>query len=402
MKTQPLPGVRVAARSQHHHPRRPQPGRTDNLALRWRALLIAVAVAIGLLMAPVPASQAHTCIPDPSIGVTGRLVVPRASGMAVIDLGDRQPQPRPVLPSRGVATGVARSTDGSLFAVPRFWRPPDHQVGGQDILIVGPDGGQPVAALERQQQGEALGSPAWLPDGSLVYDRKILSGSNEVVRIERARPGEPPQLIADGASSPGVSPDGALLALVRFSGTDTLRVRPLAGGDERVVADRPHFLSIAFPRFSPDGAWIAFSAASDPLLVEEGSGASGPDAIFRSTAPAQNSSSTASHSVSRVTTPTDTWRLPLLGAMPGARSLLGSGVARAHGVPWDIWVVRPDGSDLRQVTRFADDDSSLAWSPDGRYIATFSAEAIHVAALDGAETYCVSTDGGYGAIEWLP
>lgn len=358
--------------------------------------MLALAAAVCLLTVPAPTSLAHTCAPDPSIGVRGRLMVPRASGMAAIDFEDRQLQPRPVLPARGVATGVARSADGAMFAVPRFWRPPDHQVGGQDILLVGPDGGQPIATLERQQPGEALGSPAWLPDGSLVYDRKLLSGSNEQVRIERARPGETPQFVADGASSPGVSPDGALVAMVRFSGTDKLSVRLLAGGAERVVADRPHFLSIAFPRFSPDGAWIAFAAASDPLMVEEGAA---PGSVgLRTALRGSGSSAPAFH---------ERWRAPLFGAAPPSWTSLdgvslGVGVARAHGAPWDIWVVRPDGSDLRQVTQFADDDSSLAWSPDGRYIATYSAEAIHVASLDGAETYCVSAEGGYGAIEWLP
>ena len=82
--------------------------------------------------------------------------------------------------------------------------------------------------------------------------------------------------------------------------------------------------------------------------------------------------------------------------------MIGVRTARAHGVPWDIWIVRPDGSDLRQLTWFSDDDSSVAWSPDGRHLATYSSEAIHVVSLDGSETYCVTGEGGYGGIEWLP
>ena len=50
----------------------------------------------------------------------------------------------------------------------------------------------------------------------------------------------------------------------------------------------------------------------------------------------------------------------------------------------------------------SDDDSSVTWSPDGRWLATFSAEAIHVVSLDGAESYCITNEGGYGALEWLP
>lgn len=38
---------------------------------------------------------------------------------------------------------------------------------------------------------------------------------------------------------------------------------------------------------------------------------------------------------------------------------------------WDIWLVRPDGSDLTQITRDINDDYYPAWSPDGKQI-TFS------------------------------
>jgi dipeptidyl aminopeptidase/acylaminoacyl peptidase len=348
----------------------------------WRVALTAVLLAGLTLGAPVPSGEAHTCTPDPDVGVSGRLILPRASGIAVVGLQDRSVRTVPIPPSLGVTTGVASSRDGSLLAVPRFWRPPDHKVGGQDILVVDPAGGAPVATLERGQPGEVLGAPAWLPDGSLVYERRVLSGSNEAVRIERAQPGQPAQVLAENAFGPGVSADGTLLAMIRFSGTDRLLLRPLDGGQEQVLVDQPELLSIAFPRFSPDGAWIAFTAASDPGVTP--SGVTTPDRLA------------TSHSGPATTV---AWQLPLLST---ATTLLGTPTARAHGIPWDVWVIRPDGSGLRRVTSFADDDSSVTWSPDGRWLATFSSEAIHVVALEGPENYCISNVGGYGAIEWLP
>ena len=350
---------------------------------RWRVGFVALLLAGSALVSPVPASQAHTCTPDSNVGVSGRLIVPRASGLAVVGLPDRVVRPLHIPPSQGVATGVATSRDGSLLAVPRFWRPPDHKVGGQDILLVDPSGGAPVATFDRGQPGEVLGSPVWLPDGSLVYERRILSGSNEAVRIERSRPGQSGQILAENAFWPGVSPDGALLAMVRFSGTDRLIVRPLEGGPEQVLVDRPQLLSIAFPRFSPDGSWIAFTAASDPGIIP-GAGA-GPEAR-----PMVRGDSMR----------TPFWDLRLPGAVS---SYLRPVTAYAHGVPWDVWIVRSDGSELRQLTSFFDDDSSVAWSPDGRWLATFSAEAIHVVSFeDPGQTYCVTNEGGYGAVEWLP
>ena len=149
----------------------------------WRIALVAVLLAGFALAAPISTGEAHTCTPDPSVGVSGRLLLPRYIGLAVLSLPDRAVRALPIPPSLGVTTGVASSRDGSLLAVPRFWRPPDHKVGGQDILLVDHTGGAPVATLERGQPGEVLGSPAWLPDGSLVYERRVLSGSNEAVRI---------------------------------------------------------------------------------------------------------------------------------------------------------------------------------------------------------------------------
>ena len=74
---------------------------------------------------------------------------------------------------------------------------------------------------------------------------------------------------------------------------------------------------------------------------------------------------------------------PLPGLVPlldPVGALLSAPTAYAHGIPWDVWVVRPDGSGLRRVTSFSDDDSSVAWPPDGRWLVTLSAEALHVVA----------------------
>src|SRR4051794_21313206 len=208
--------------------------------MKRKRSILAVALLAGLLLsAPVPGSEAHTCTPDPTVGVSGRLLVPRGSGLAAISLPSRETRPIAITPSAGNAAGVAISPDGSLLAVPRFWRPPQHRVGGQDILVIGPDGGAPVATVERSQPGEVLGVPGWLPDGSLIYERRTLSGSNEAVRIERARPGEAGQLVAEGAAWPGLSPDGSQLAMVRFSDRDRLLIRPVGDGPERVLVDTP-------------------------------------------------------------------------------------------------------------------------------------------------------------------
>jgi Tol biopolymer transport system component len=323
-------------------------------ALVERLILAAALAGATLLVLPM-AGTAHTCTPDPEIGVSGRLLLPEASGLTLISLPDRTAQPLHILPSLGVATSVARSPDGSRLAVSRFSRPQEHQVGGEDILIVGPTGGEPQHVIGRQQPGEILSSPAWLPDGSVVLERQSVAGVIASTTIERhGLDGSAGQALVEQAFAPAVSPDGAQLVYVRPGGNERLMIRDLAGtGPERVLVDDTRFLSLAFPRFSPDGSWIAFAAASDPAFAL---------------------------------------------APPGLRM----SVAHAHGIPWDIWIVRADGSERRRLTYFYDDDPSVAWSPDGQWLAVFSGEALHVVSVEGLANYCISGQGGHGGFEWLP
>ncbi|MDP8923964.1 MAG: hypothetical protein M3O34_13925 [Chloroflexota bacterium] len=346
-------------------------GRRERHRVGARRLALAATLALASLVVLPFGGAAHTCVPDAEVGVGGRLLLPRASGLALMSLPDRDVRPVPILPARGVTTAVASTRDGGLLAVSRFWRPPHHQIGGQDILIVGADGGEPIATLERGRPGEELGSPSWLPDGSLVYERRDV-GRAAMMRVERRALGDTDgTILADGARSPAVSPDGARLAFVRSEQVDRLIVRDLAGGDERVLVDEPSLVSLAFPRFSPDGTWIAFSAVADPAL---GASPLEPLAfVGTSTSPRRS-----------------------------ATSALGARTAHAHGLPWDIFAVRADGSEWRRITYFYDDDPAVAWSPDGRWLVTFSGEALHVVAADGAADYCLAGEGGYGALEWLP
>jgi Tol biopolymer transport system component len=345
---------------------------TRQRRLSWRLVGLAMVLAVVAMIAPAQTGEAHTCTPDPEIGVRGHLLLPSGSGVSEVELPSRAARQIAVTPAQGLATAVARSADGSQLAITRFWRPPDQRVGGQDILLIGADGGAPIATIERGQPGEALGVPSWLPDGSVVFERRQLSGATEAVQIDRARPGEPAERLATGAAWPATSPDGSLLAMTHPSDQsdrgDRLVVRPVEGGPERVLVDGSQQLAIAFPRFSPDGAWIAFE------------GASGSPAA----------AAPLTQSVARLD--------PLFSVV----LRLGTPVAFAHGIPWDVYMVRPDGTDQRRVTAFLDDDASLAWSPDGRWLVTFSAEALHAIAVEGAANFCISNVGGYGGIEWLP
>ncbi len=334
----------------------------SSMPLHRRAALAVTLAVVALAVFPF-GGAAHTCTPDPQVGVGGRLLIPQSSGLARIDLPDRMTQTLAVSPSLGVVTSVARSPDGSRLAVARFSRAPWENIGGQDILIVDPEGGQPRQVIERSRAGELLGSPAWLPDGSLVFERQSVAGPVASSRVERqSLDGADSRALVERGAFPAVSPDGIQLAFIRAEGSERLLITDLNGGPERVLADDPLFLSLAFPRFSPDGSWIAFSAASDPSVA----------------------------------------LTPHAPSLRLGRGGEGVRAALAHGIPWDIWLVRPDGSERRRLTYFYDDDPAAAWSPDGRWLAILSGEALHVVAVDGPANFCIAASGGYGGLEWLP
>jgi hypothetical protein len=85
--------------------------------------------------------------------------------------------------------------------------------------------------------------------------------------------------------------------------------------------------------------------------------------------------------------------------------MLAPATAEAHGLPWDLWEVKTDGSGLRRLTRFYEDLPMIAFSPDGTIWALesdkgqlhrFSSDRKWVGvteALEGAQRVCVDEFG---------
>ncbi len=55
----------------------------------FRLARLAVGAALLALGTPVADVRAHTCTPDPEVGVAARLLLPRASGLLAVDLPER-------------------------------------------------------------------------------------------------------------------------------------------------------------------------------------------------------------------------------------------------------------------------------------------------------------------------
>lgn len=341
-------------------------------------LLAALGLALVVALAPLGESPATCRQPAgacslegaalaEAAGAAGRLLLPRASGLHVLDPASGVEQA--LYTSREVVQGAAWSADGSRVAFAQFGRDGGGRLGA-DLYLFDESGARP--AITRASPDQLLANPLWAPDGrSLIYGA---SGFPAGFAIEQAAlDGSERRTLESGALGPSLSPDGRLLAFVRVGATDGLLVRPLAGGEARVLLE-PNgnvFIGLSSPRFSPDGRRLAFL------------GIGGPPG-------------------GRLPRPSTGWAGRSAGPSVLAAPRLGLAVARAHGIPWDPWVINLDGSGLRQVANLLADDPNLAWSPDGSALAVLGGDGLWLVRPDAREEPVLLSHGSYGALDWRP
>jgi len=226
------------------------------------------------------------------------------------------------------------------------------------------------AGLER-----VSGGAQWSPDGGrLVYE-----DARYGVRTMRAD-GRVKRTVTRRPIWPTWSPDGRVILGVdqRTPPFTFWRVAARGGGGRQIPAGDA--TSLALPRWSPTGRWIAFEAGSNEVGV---------------------------------------WVVRPSGR--GARRL-----ADGHAVTWspgghrfayafgpDIFTIRPDGRGRRVLHRGPRDSSvvSMAWSPDGRSIllvrqypadAHDRSDVDTILAAGGGERRRFSSSRFIGRIDWQP
>ncbi len=265
----------------------------------------------------------------------------------------------------------ALSPDGTRVAYVRFDQAPAAAGDiGSDIHILDLGAGIDVPVRSHGRAGEFFWSPQWLDDGRLVYSHQVneAAGDGAAYRIDieliDLNSGSVELLRAD-ATDPGLSPDGAMLAFVDDPASDhILAVAGLATGGQppgpaRVLLDTSDNLAFfRLPRFSPDGAWIAFLASGDGPLV-----ASRPEAFL----------------------------MALLAAAPLA--VAGNGVQ-------DLWRIRPDGSGLTRLTTVLEDTPDYAWSSDGRHILLRGAFGVYLVEVETRVTQTLGPGEFHGTHDW--
>jgi len=329
-----------------------------------------VAAALTLLVAlaqPLADAASAPLLQQPPAGVSGRLILPRNRDLWQMGAATGTDERLFAGPTLTSITQASWSPDGrrAAYSLFRFWRP--DRPPGSDLYAISADGGDPTTVLPAVGEDVSFTEPVWTPDGaSLVYtaivkvpDSRYGETTNQIERVA-ASGGERQLLVADGFS-PAVSREGRQMAFLRapagaIDQDVTLWVADADGQNARAVLDDKRFSSLAFPRFSPDGQRLAFAAVG------------GPAAIRRE-----------------------------VGALP---PLPGPSVAAAHGLPWDLWEIGVDGSGLRRLTELAEDDPSVAYSPDGRWLALQGGTGVYLIDLSTTALYHISDAVGFGGMDW--
>ena len=235
---------------------------------------------------------------------------------------------------------------------------------GTDLYLMPVEGETGRPLLAHEGVGVWLGEPAWRPDGkSLLFTHREASGKESIQSV--GIQGGARRVVVQDAASPTLSRDGQRLAYLTTDAQSygqTLWIAEADGSQARPLIGTPQFESLATPRFSPDGARIAFVAIG------------GPD---------QQPPRTAAAS------PIE----PLAWLRPPP--------AAAHGIPYNIWTVNADGSDLRRLTLDLEVEVAvLAWSPDGRWLVFESDHGLNLVSADGKEVRYLAPQYAVGGVDW--
>ena len=233
-----------------------------------------------------------------------------------------------------------------------------------------------------------LVSPAAQPDGSILYTYTpyLGTGGDPSPRVERLGPEGAVAVVLRGATFPAPTPDGQRLVYVKSTARgDALAIANGDGSGQRELLGADRFLGLAYPRVSPDGTRVAFVATVDVPPPDP----NGPLELCARAPPLWAASASPRAGRARRA------RLAELCA-PEAAAHRGS----AHGLPWDVWLMRLDGGDLQRVSYLLEDEPSLAWSPDGRWLAVQGGGGLTLIEVASGRADRLAPYTAYGAIDW--
>ena len=241
-------------------------------------------------------------------------------------------------------------------------------------------------------KGPDLYSPSWSPDGAnIVYSRYDDSYSAEPVKLWSRNP---KYELSTTALLPACDPTSKRFAVAKpNSEAKTMSLLVVdEGKPARSILERKDL--ILGPQWSSDGRRIAFGVGGFPLFMEFGHGpaqvgvinadgsnfhviTSGPNnnafpsfapdgkrIVYRTTGPDGNALRIMNLNDHSVTVLTKEWDNFAVWS-PRGESIA---FVRRIGNDFDVFTIRPDGQNERQLTRTKGNDAHPAWSPDGERI----------------------------------
>ena len=204
-----------------------------------------------------------------------------------------------------------------------------------------------VAAADGSQRRNITNDPAndwgpdWSPDGSTIVFNSDRDGGRLRGYLVDPDGSNLRRLDIDAwVEYPSFSPDGTKIVFEGHDGSDyEVYVADIATGETLQLTDNPG--GDGWPVWSPDGSTIAFTSERD-------------DCAF----------------------------------LPSTQECWQTG--EPNDQHRDVWVINPDGSDLRRVS--PETGQFVAWSPDGRYLLV-SGRALYVVRPDGTGRLELRADG---------
>ncbi len=313
--------------------------------------------------------------PVSALGLKGRFVFALGDGSILVEDAGKN-DPRVVLKASQelYADAPVFSPDGKqiAFSVSSFTK--DGQVL-QDVRVMNVDGTNMRVVATPKDPKISYSFPAWSVDGKnlLITQSYPVPPSSQHDEIDLVSvSGGPLRKVLENAREATFSPDGKKIVYSQLdyqTYSSSLWVANIDGSGAKRILENNVFAAIYGARFSPDGQEIVFAESGPANKKLPGA--------YAFNSPASDGSCAVAFGV-----------------------FCFAEKAEAHGLPWDLWLVSPDGAKFEQLTHIGADSPVPAWSADGKQIAFYDATGVYLLDVATKKINQISDSHGYGGFDW--